>query len=342
MVTIEDVAKRAGVSVMTASRVVNQSNLVKKSTAERVLRAIEELGYIQNKLAKSLVSGKSKTIGIISSNYYNQAYTDIVVAISDIAYKNGYAVINANVNDYQSAVRGVNTLLGHQVDGVILLPVEMSMTKVGDYRISMAQIEHFVKYFKQAVTDANIPAITVSQKIDGLIDIGFDFKDLAQKAMDYLFEKGYTDIAMINSNIYDGFWREKEDLYKSMMKERGLEANICIEKDVSEVDGGYRAMKRMLSYRRPRAVFCANDFMAIGALQIINKLKLKVPEDIAVIGNDNVFFSEMTYPKLTTVALNAGDAGDKAIGIMLKLLADKKVSLCDEIIATEVVERESV
>lgn len=344
MVTIEDVAKRAGVSTMTASRVVNNSSLVKKSTAQRVLRAIEELGYIQNKLAKSLVSGESKTIGIVSSNYYNQAYTDIIAAITDIAYANGYAVITSNVNDYQSAVRGVDALLGHQVDGIILLPLEMRMTQVSDYRISMIQIQKFAQYFKQVVTDANIPALTVSQKIEGIVDIRFDFKDLAQKALDYLFEKGYTDIAMLNSNIYDGFWREKEELYKSLMQSRGLEEFIRIEKDVAEVEGGYRAMKRLLKKHIPKAVFCANDYIAIGALQVLNRFKLKVPEDIAVIGNDNVFFSEMTYPKLTTVALNAGDAGNKAISIMLKMLAEKQPqsAFCDEIIATEVVVRESV
>ena len=151
MVTIEDVAKLAGVSTMTVSRVVNKSESVKPTTREKVLKVIEETGYKPNMNAMSLVSGKSKMIGILSSNYYNQAYLDIVVAIEEYAYGEGFTVINANVNDYVTACNALDLFLGKQVEGIIVLPLEMKMTKVEDYRDSLKELAKFSEYFKQTV-----------------------------------------------------------------------------------------------------------------------------------------------------------------------------------------------
>lgn len=320
MVTIEDVARLAGVSTMTVSRVVNKSDSVKNTTRDKVLKIINETGYKPNMNAKSLVCGKSKTIGILSSNYYNQAYVDVVSAIEDYAYGLGVTVIDANVNDYVSACNAVDNFLGKQVEGIIVLPLEMKMSRVADYRESLKEIADFSAYFKEIVQRYNVFAITVSQKIEGIENIAFDFTSIAEIAMEKLFEKGYRDVTMLNSCIDAGFWQEKEIIYRTMMKNVGAEEFINVEKDVALVEGGRRAMERVLEKRMPRAVFCANDYMAIGALQTLNKRKLSIPEDVAVIGNDDVLFCEMTSPMLTSVSLNMKESGRAAIIRLFELI----------------------
>ena len=342
MVTIEDVAKICGVSPMTISRVVNGSDLVKESTRKKVLDAIKETGYRPNMIARRLVQGNSKTIGVLFSNYYNQAYTDILFSIEEVAYRNGYNVINANVDDYEHAVNSLTLFLGNMVDGIIVLPLEMNMLHVADYKQAMVETQKFLEYFYDTVKKQEVSVVTVSQNIEDVFNIAFNFTEMAQKAMDYLFMKGYKDIAMINSNLNDGFWVDKERVYLQSMKEKGYEKYICIERDIGLMEGGNRAMERLLGKKIPQAVFCANDYIAIGALQTISKHKLTIPGEIAVIGNDNVYFCEMTAPKLTTVSLNAKLAGKVAMERMLKLLNGEKLEGSEYVVETELIIRESV
>lgn len=342
MVTIEDVAKKANVSIMTVSRVVNKNGAVKESTRKKILEIIDELGYKPNFIAKELVGGKSKTIGILSSNYYNQAYVDIVVAIEEYAYKKGFVVLNSNVNDYQSAYNALELFLGKHVEGIIVLPLEMEMSEVDDYRLSLNEIYRFSTYFQETVGKYKVPTITISQKMQGIENVAFDFVGLAERAMDYLLDEGYIDISMINSNLNDGFWKEKEEIYVNKMKQNGLEQYINIERATAVVEGGNVAMRKLLEKHKPRVVFCANDFMAIGALQVLYEKNLKVPDDIAVIGNDNVYLCELTSPKLTTVALNTKDGGQKAIERLFEKINGDDSVRNDQTIKINLVKRETV
>ncbi len=304
MITIDDVAKRAGVSTMTVSRVINNSDRVKGATKEKVLSAIDELGYIPNMIAKTLAGGKSKTIGILFSNYYNQAYLDIIVAIEEEAYRKGYTVINANVNDYESAVNALDLFVGKRVEGIIVLPLEMKMTYLVDYHDAMTDIEKFKEYFKKEINVSNLPVVTVSEKIEGVTDISFDYVASAKISMKYLISCGYRDIAMINNAINDGLWKDKGDIYCEAMREIGAEENILIEYGQNTVEGGYAAAQKLLRHRHPQAIYCANDYMAIGVMQALNSKGISVPKDIAVMGNDDIAFAKMTAPKMTTVAIN--------------------------------------
>lgn len=342
MVTIEDVAKECGVSPMTISRVVNGSDLVKEETKKKVLEVIKRTGYRPNMIARGLVKGRSKTIGILFSNYYNQAYTDILFSIEEVAYNNGYNVINANVDDYYHAVNSLDLFLGNKVDGIIVLPLEMNILHVADYKQAMEETQKFLEYFYDTVKRQEVFAITVSQNIGDIFNIAFNFTEQAQKTMDFLFQNGYKDIAMLNSNLNDGFWLDKERVYVRSMKERGYEKYICIERDIGLMEGGNRAMEKLLAKKTPQAVYCVNDYIAIGALQTINKHKLTIPSEIAVIGNDNVYFCEMTAPKLTTVSLNAKLAGKVAMEHMLKLLNGEKLNGSEYVVETELIVRESL
>ena len=226
MATIRDVAREAGVSLMTVSRVINQTNNVKQDTIDKVNNAILKTGYHPNLLAKSLAQGRSKTIGVILSNMYNQAYIDVIAAIERIAYERGFTVINADASNSKDAVQALNMLLGSKVDGLIILPLEMNITKQKDFKMAAEETRKFYDYFNEVRTRENIKAITISQKYYDVPNIDFNYKAQAEMTMDYLFKKGYQDIAMLNASFKDGLWQIREDVYVNKMKEKNFDFNI--------------------------------------------------------------------------------------------------------------------
>ena len=340
MVTLDDVAKVAGVSAMTVSRVINNPEKVRRSTIEKVNGVIEQLGYRPNLLAKSLVVGKTKTIGIISSNMYNQVYTAIITAIEEIANKEGFVIINADVNTYSSAANAFDLLLGNKVDGIILLPLEMNIKYIPNYKNALLETYKFLNYFEAACRKYDVKAVTVSQEIEGMPNIAFDFVKQCDISVRYLISKGYRKIAMINCYFPEGLWMDKENRYIEIMNEHGLSDNVCVEKDVETIEGGKRAMKKLLEKNVPEAVYGANDIFAAGAIHAIYENGLKIPEDIAVIGNDDFYICNYLYPRLTSVALGAREAGTVAIRNLLSLLGGETVQ--NYVVKPSLVERDSV
>ncbi len=340
MVTIEDIARLAGTSPMTVSRAINTPEKLKPSTLEKINKIIEETGYRPNMFARSLVRGKSKTIGVLTSNLYNQVYADILSAIEKIAYKNGFVVINANVDNYSNAQQALDMLICNQVDGIILLPLEMNMLHMNDYRVALHETDKFLKHFKSVCDRYNLTVVTISQKIEGFPDIAFDFEKECEISINYLIEKGYTDIAMLNSNYPEGLWKAKEDKYRCIMEERGLAKHILVCNGHADITGGRKAMEELLSKHRPRAVYCANDNMAGGAIQAIGRAGLRIPEDIAVMGNDDFYICEYLYPRLTTVSLGATQAGTVAVERLLGIFEGQTYG--DTSVTPFLCERESV
>ena len=123
---------------MTVSRVINSPEKVKPATREKVTKVIKDMNYLPNLIAKSLVSGSAKTIGVLYSNIYNQAYLDMIMGIDEIAYSNNYTIMSSNVDDYESAVRGLEMFLSNHVQGIIVLPMEMRMSTREDFRLGIA------------------------------------------------------------------------------------------------------------------------------------------------------------------------------------------------------------
>ncbi len=320
MATIRDVAKEARVSLMTVSRVINNPGLVKQDTVDKVNKAIKKLGYRPNLLAKGLAKGKTKTIGIILSNIRNQAYIDIITTIEKEAYKKGFVVINLDVSNSNEAKQALNMLLGNKVDGIIILPLEMDMSEQKDFMVAVRETSKFYEYFKDIVHADNIKAVTVSQKIEKVTNIDFDYYKQAEITMNYLFEKEYKDITFVNANYKDGLWQTKEDVYIKMMNDKGLVEYINIEYCNNNINGGYDSMKSLLEKRIPKAVYCANDIIACGAIQAILEKGYKIPNDIAVIGNDDMQLCNYIYPKLTSINLGTKEVADKAFKDLLRLI----------------------
>ena len=340
MVTLQDVAKKAGVSVMTVSRIINNPEKVKESTRIKVQKVIEELNYHPNLLAKSLVKGNTKTIGVLYSNIYNQAYLDIITGIDEYAYQKGYSILSTNVDTFEHAVKALDMIIGNRIDGLIVLPMEMSMSEREDFNVSIEEMIKFYRYLEQTIKRYNLKCITLSEKISGAKNISFNYKKIAAISMDYLLER-FTNIAMISNVILDGLWKDKEEVYLSKMQEKGLEDNVYIVREQNTVQGGYTAMTKIIeSGKLPQAIYCANDYFAIGAIQSALAHELKIPEDLSIMGNDDVQFSKMTFPQITTVSLNAKEAGRNAVKMLLKLLLDKDSE--DRIMKHSIVVRGSV
>jgi LacI family transcriptional regulator len=341
MIRIEDVAKKANVSTMTVSRVINSPEKVKPATREKVTKVIKEMNYRPNLIAKSLVSGSAKTIGVLYSNIYNQAYLDMIMGIDEIAYSNNYTIMSSNVDDYESAVRGLEMFLSNHVQGIIVLPMEMRMSTREDFRLGIAEMGRFYRYLESAIEKTGTPTVTVSMKCGNIPNISFDFPRLAEIAVNYLIDKGKKNIALITSIIQEGLWEEKEKVYTEIMRSNGLEKYIKIIREPATVQGGHIAMARLCGGSDvPEAVMCANDYIAIGAVQSAWSNGFKVPDDISIIGNDDISLCEMTFPKLTTVSLNSCKAGQTAINSLISVINNEKVN--DNVVEHFIVERSSV
>ena len=340
MTTLEDVAKKAKVSTMTVSRILNNPASVKPATRERVEKIIKEMNYRPNMLAKSLVRGSSRTIGVIYSSIYNQAYLDMITGINEVSYRNDYCIMSTNVDNYTDAVKSFEMLIGNQIDGIIILPMEMAMSTRKDFSASIAEMGDFYHYLEKVMKDIKLPALTISQKCEGMNNISFDFVKQAEITMDYLMEQGKQNIAMISSPFQDGLWLEKEKVYRRKMEEADLGNFIRIERQNATVQGGHLAMDRICSGPLPDAVYCANDILAVGALQSAWSNGCRVPDDLSVIGNDDIPLSEMTYPRLTTVSLNSNLAGQTAIQMLLKRIGGEEIE--DVVMTHYMVIRESV
>ena len=330
MATLKEVAERANVSVMTASRALNHTGKVAPERERRVKEAAEALGYRPNLLARSMITKSAKTIGVLYSNIYNQIYADQIVGIEAVAQEAGYSIILANVYDYDSVISSFSTLVSKQVDGIILLQMEL---KGIDEEISsnavLEQIskvqEYIEKYFCQSGAK---PGVAVGQQFscEYISHVYLDYAQGVHLAMDHLFACGFTDIVNITSFWNEkGVWKERVHSYIEEMKAHGLESKIHVERTENSVEGGYRSMLNLLdSGRLPEAILCGNDYMAIGVLRAAAEKRIPVPERISVMGQDGLLIGDMVYPRLSTVSVNGMACGKAAMRMLLEHIDDVK------------------
>lgn len=304
MATIQDVARMAGVSVATVSRVLNSSPSVTPETKESVMEAIKKLNYQPNLLGRNLRRMETKMILVLLPNIANPFYSRVVKGIEDIGNKNGYSVMLCNTDSDKHREKQYLELLRNKLsDGVIFMEPELSVEELAEL-------------------GRNFPVVQCSEYKEntGIPYVSIDNKAAAYTAVNHVIGLGHRRIGLISCDNDFLSTKQREAGYRKALEDAGIDFD---ETFVSYGDYGFksglRAAKQLLSLeKRPTAMFVISDIMAIGAMSAIKQGGMKVPEDIAVVGFDNISFSTMCDPQLTTISQPKYDLGCTAMNLLLK------------------------
>lgn len=290
-VTLEQVAKHAGVSRATASLVVRGSPNISKETREKVLQAMKELGYVYDRVAANLRSQRSSTVGLIITELDNPFFSELLVGVHEALDQEGYTVILGTTFDRpekQDAL--LSTMLEHRVGGVIMSPVPGCSTEM---------LERLRQW--------DIPVVLFAREElpPGVFDyIGIDNIAGGRMAVEHLLERGHRRIAFIGGSPQSSVWKARQTGYGEALRAAGIEVDdTLLVPSATTRQGGRMAAKRVLQHpNTPTALFCYNDVVAFGAMLGLKEEGIVPGRDIAVVGFDNIQESALFQPPLTTVA----------------------------------------
>ena len=308
MATMKDIAKLAGVSTSTVSHVINKSRYVSEEISLRVNSAAQQLNYRPSALARSLKVNRTKTIGMLVTTSTNPFFGEVVKGVERSCYHQGYNLILCNTEgDHERMRESINTLLQKRVDGLIL----MCSSLEGE------RIEVFEQYpdIPVVVMDWG-PMLFTSDKIQ---DNSLRGRYLAAK---YLIESGHRQIGCITGPLVKHQAQMRYEGYKRALNESGLgfNANWIIEADF-ECEGGFEAFNQMLAKGPlPSAIFVCNDMMAMGVINAANAKGIRIPEDLSIIGYDDIHIAKFMSPSLTTIHQPKYRLGKAAVEALLNRL----------------------
>ena len=302
---IRDVARRAKVSTATVSRTVNQVVTVDAQLAKRVWKAIEELGYYPNRQARALVSGRSRVFGLIVSEITNPFFPEIVQTFETLAVEQHYEILlTSTIHDPKRMELAVRRMIEGRVDGVAILTFGME--------------ENLLEHLRFR----NLPLVFVDigPKAPRVSNIRVDYADGIRQAVQHLAALRHERIGFIAGPLRLRSAMARKDAFQASMKEIGLpvKPDFLVEGD-HRLEGGKRALKKLAELReRPTAVLCSNDMTAIGVMREAFELNIKVPQDLSVIGFDDIRMAEFLTPPLTTVQMSQSELARLAFEALLK------------------------
>jgi len=331
-VTMNDIAKRANVSVMTVSRALSGTGRISKKTAERIKSIANEIGYEPNLIARSLSSKRSNNIGVIIPRripvFLDNFNAQVLTGTLEIADLHGYRVTFIQVDPEQKdEYRYLKYAATNMFDGVILL-----RSKIGDPNIPK-------------LAEMNYPYIMVNHKMNPDIYNFVDTENVsgAKLAVKHLYDKGYRRIACVAGAMDETNSIDRLNGYREMVRELGLpyDDSLMVYGEFSN-DIAYRNIGKLLKEKiRPDAIFCSDDVMAAGVMNRIKAEGFSVPDDIGVIGYDDQQFTEYLKPRLTTIRQPMKEIGVLAAEILIKLIQNSIKPPVNKIMEVDLVERES-
>jgi DNA-binding LacI/PurR family transcriptional regulator len=328
MVTIKDVANKAGVSVATVSRVLNNQPTVSPELRSRVLEAVEELGYRRDRVARSLRVKRSQIIGLIISDIRNAFFTAVARGVEDVAYQHGYSLVLCNTDEDPAKERlYVDTILAQRVAGAILSPV----AEVGNYC--------------SVLLERGIPVVSMDRRmldldVDTVVVTNFEG---AYQAVSHLVRQGHRRIGFIGGILQATTGRERFEAYKQALTDHGID----LEDDLMTIgdsmqESGYRLASRLLGMEEPpTAIFAANNRMTLGGLDAIQERGLHIPQDVALVGFDDMPWAELLDPPLTVVAQPTYDLGQIAADMLIARISDPDRPVQEITLDTTLVVRQS-
>jgi len=309
LVSIKDIARVAKVSHSTVSRALRNSSLVNRETAERIRRIAHEMGYRPSAVARSLVTKKTKTIGVVVTTIADPFIAEVISGVEEVANDHGYSVFLANSNaDPDREVRVVHSFHERRVDGILV-----TASRVGALYIPL-------------LVQMKVPIVLINNQHPGefVHSVMIENVTAGREATQHLIQLGHHRIAYIGDQF--GFQSDTDRFagYRQALEMADLPfLPELIAHGDGKAGGGMQAMEKLLALPQPpTAVFCYNDMSALGALRVIRAHGLGVPDDISLVGFDDLFIASYTYPPLTTIRQPMRQMGQTAMKIMLKLFSD--------------------
>lgn len=327
-VTIKDIAKEAGVSVNTVSRALNNKPDINKETKKKILKIAKKLGYVKNVTASALRNKSTKIIGVILADSSNPFYAEVLKGIEIASRKYGYQIILMNTERiYENEAIAIETLLQRRVDGLLIAPVQDKNEDINNLR------------------KMNVPFVIIGRHFEDLEvdEIFSDEEKGGYIATKYLLEIGKKRPIMINGALFKSPARMRYEGFKLALEEK----NIPVKKEnifISDIDieGGYKTIKSVLRKKiNFDSIFCYNDLVAIGVMKGLKEAGLKIPEDVAVVGYDDIYFSSFVCPALTTVKIKKFDLGYEGFKMLLEKIKGRRKKVKRKILEVELVKRES-
>jgi len=316
-VNIKTVAKKAGVSTATVSRVMRDYPGVREGTRKKVLNAVSKLNYEINAIARSLRQNRTHTVGVIVGNVLSQFYSIIAKSVEDIANKAGYNLILCNGDENpEKELRYLEVLKSNRVDGIILTPTGKN-----------------AEYINWLI-ESGTKLVLLDRLIDG-VDcdaVLVDNKNGAYSAVKHLIEQGYKKIAIINGYLDRTTGRDRLDGYLKALKEAGIPKNNSLIKigDFKKSSGINLSRSLLENPNRPEAIFIANIDMTLGALLTIKDMGLKIPDDIGIVGFDDPDWDLIIDPPLTAVNQPVYNIGSIAAEMLLKKIEGEQTIISNK------------
>lgn len=303
-VTMADVAREAGVSLMTVSRVVNDKGEISSATRERVQHVIERLGYRPSNIARGLATNRTGTIGLVVIDVANPYFSEIARGVEQAAYAAGYNVFLCNTNeDPERELDVLRSLEEKRVDGLILCSSRLDDDALRD----VLQYHPAVVLMNRILEDDRVSTLLVNDEAGGLI------------ATQHLIRSGHRAIGLLAGPERSFSGQQRAVGYRAALARAGLDHVPGRERhSLPMVESGKEALLAMLhDYPEITAVFCYNDLLAVGALQACRELDRRVPEDLAVVGCDGIPLAAWVTPALTTLSVQKRKLGMEALRLLM-------------------------
>jgi len=306
-IDIRVVAARAGVSIATVSRAINRVPTVDPALAERVWQVVNELNYFPNTQARALVSGRSRLLGLIVSEITNPFFPELIQEFEQVAVERGYEILIASTNYERKKMETcARRMLERKVDGVAVMTFG---------------IEDFL--FERFAAD-KIPVVFIdaapTRPLSGFLTV--DYRAGIHEAVQHLAVLGHRKIGFIAGPLRLRSAATRKAAFIDCMKSVGLKVHPAwlVEGDHT-LEGGRDAMQKLLALSdRPTAVLCSNDMTAIGVQHALFEANMKVPDDLSLIGFDDIHLAEYTIPPLTTIRMSCKDLALRAVNLLMEQL----------------------
>jgi len=306
MPTLHDVARAAGVSIATVSATINQTTFVSPALQERVRKAVAEIGYHPDAIARSLKTRTTKTLGLIISDIANPFFTSLIRGVEDVANARGYTLVLCNTDERLDKEQAyVQLLRSRRVDGVIMAPV--------------GGAEDYIDF----ETAVGAPVVFIDRRVPARADVVVVDNALgAREVVRHLIGLGHRRIGVITGLPKISTSEERLAGYQSALQGAGLRSDPALLKvGYSRLEGGYQAALELLALQHPpTAIFATNNLMAIGLMRAVAERRLRCPHDISVACFDDFDWASVFHPRLTTVAQPTYEMGSKAAEFLITRL----------------------